>query len=84
MLESELEQAVGRARLLRNRCEVHLSPTSPLTSQRWLRISIIREFDLKIYVNGVAEMAAPIIFEMNGFRIKRMLGEVSVFIALFS
>ena len=85
MIESELEQAVGRARLLRNRCEVaSFLQLPPLTSQSWLRISIIREFDLKIYVNGVAEMAAPIIFEMNGFRIKRMLGEVSAFIALFS
>lgn len=49
-----------------------------------MRILTIGKFDLKIYVNGVAEMAAPIIFEMNVFRIKRMLGEVSVFIALFS
>lgn len=31
MLESELEQAVGRARLLRNSCEVHLFSNFPLS-----------------------------------------------------
>ena len=31
MLESELEQAVGRARLLRNECTVHLFSNFPLS-----------------------------------------------------
>lgn len=34
MLESELEQAVGRARLLRNACEVHLFSNFPLRQSR--------------------------------------------------
>ena len=31
MIESELEQAVGRARLLRNSCEVHLFSSFPIS-----------------------------------------------------
>ena len=34
MLESELEQAVGRARLLRNTCKVHLFSNFPLRQAR--------------------------------------------------
>ena len=40
MLESELEQAVGRARLLRNRCTVHLFSNFPL-----IQSNIINDFD---------------------------------------
>ena len=36
MLESELEQAVGRARLLRNVCEVHLFSNFPLRQSRMI------------------------------------------------
>lgn len=34
MIESELEQAVGRARLLRNRCKVHLFSNFPLSQSK--------------------------------------------------
>lgn len=40
MLESELEQAVGRARLLRNKCEVHLFSNFPLSQSR-----MVEDFD---------------------------------------
>lgn len=40
MLESELEQAVGRARLLRNTCEVHLFSNFPISQAK-----IITNFD---------------------------------------
>lgn len=40
MLESELEQAVGRARLLRNKCEVHLFSNYPLNQSR-----MVHDFD---------------------------------------
>lgn len=36
MLESELEQAVGWARLLRNACEVHLFSNFPLRQSRMI------------------------------------------------
>jgi hypothetical protein len=39
MIESELEQAVGRARLLRNDCKVHLFSNFPLNQ------AIMKEFD---------------------------------------
>lgn len=42
MLESELEQAVGRARLLRNRCEVHLFSNFPLNQSE-----MVEDFDYK-------------------------------------
>ena len=42
MLESELEQAVGRARLLRNECEVHLFSNFPLSQSK-----IIEDFDYR-------------------------------------
>ena len=34
MLESELEQAVGRSRLLRNECTVHLFSNFPLSQSQ--------------------------------------------------
>jgi len=40
MIESELEQAVGRARLLRNQCNVHLFSNYPLSQTK-----IINNFD---------------------------------------
>lgn len=40
MIESELEQAVGRARLLRNACTVHLFSNFPLSQSK-----MIRDFD---------------------------------------
>lgn len=40
MLESELEQAVGRARLLRNSCEVHLFSNFPVSQAK-----IVEDFD---------------------------------------
>lgn len=36
MLESELEQAVGRARLLRNECTVHLFSNFPLSQSKMI------------------------------------------------
>lgn len=42
MLESELEQAVGRARLLRNRCEVHLFSNFPLSQSK-----MVEDFDYR-------------------------------------
>ena len=42
MIESELEQAVGRARLLRNRCEVHLFSNFPLNQSE-----MVEDFDYK-------------------------------------
>lgn len=40
MIESELEQAVGRARLLRNKCKVHLFSNFPLSQAK-----MITDFD---------------------------------------
>ena len=40
MLESELEQAVGRARLLRNECTVHLFSNFPLS-----QAVMVKDFD---------------------------------------
>ena len=40
MIESELEQAVGRARLLRNSCEVHLFSNFPLN-----QAEMVEDFD---------------------------------------
>ena len=40
MIESELEQAVGRARLLRNPCEVHLFSNFPLN-----QAEMVEDFD---------------------------------------
>ena len=37
MIESELEQAVGRARLLRNACTVHLFSNFPLSQEKMIR-----------------------------------------------
>lgn len=37
MIESELEQAVGRARLLRNDCEVHLFSNFPLSQSKMVK-----------------------------------------------
>ena len=37
MIESELEQAVGRARLLRNACTVHLFSNFPLSQAKMIR-----------------------------------------------
>ncbi len=42
MIESELEQAVGRARLLRNECTVHLFSSFPLSQSK-----MIHNFDYK-------------------------------------
>ena len=42
MIESELEQAVGRARLLRNRCEVHLFSNFPLSQSK-----MVEDFDYR-------------------------------------
>ena len=42
MIESELEQAVGRARLLRNSCTVHLFARFPLRQSE-----IVEDFDYK-------------------------------------
>lgn len=44
MLESELEQAVGRARLLRNSCEVHLFSNFPVS-----QAIMVNDFDIKDY-----------------------------------
>ena len=43
MLESELEQAVGRARLLRNECSVHLFSNFPLSQS-----IMVEDFDYEI------------------------------------
>ena len=40
MIESELEQAVGRARLLRNSCDVHLFSNFPLSQAK-----MVEDFD---------------------------------------
>ena len=40
MIESELEQAVGRARLLRNECAVHLFSNFPLSQSK-----MVTDFD---------------------------------------
>lgn len=37
----------------------------------------------EIYINGVAEMAAPVIFKMKGFLVKGMLGGILIFIVLW-
>jgi len=42
MIESELEQAVGRSRLLRNRCEVHLFSNFPLSQSK-----MVEDFDYR-------------------------------------
>jgi hypothetical protein len=36
MIESELEQAIGRARLLRNKCTVHLFSNFPLPQAKMM------------------------------------------------